>query len=175
MKHAARNWPPRSNESMPTHAEKRYLAHSREELFSLVADIESYPEFLPWCVAARIRERDGDIVVADLVIGFRMFRERFTSRVTLSEPDGIGVEYTHGPLRYLNNHWKFVPDGEGCVVDFFVDFEFRSKVLQKLIGVVFNEALSRMVNAFEERADELYGRKSRTAGDAPANAEPDHA
>ena len=156
---------------MPTHAEKRYLAHSSEELFSLVADIESYPEFLPWCVAARIREREGNIVVADLVIGFRMFRERFTSRVTLSEPNAIDVAYTHGPLRYLNNHWKFVPQGDGCIVDFFVDFEFRSRVLQKLIGAVFNEALSRMVNAFEERADELYGRSS----DAPASAAPDHA
>ena len=161
---------------MPTHAEKRHLAHSREELFSLVADIESYPEFLPWCVAARIRERTDDVVVADLVIGFRIFRERFTSRITLQEPDSIDVEYTHGPLRYLNNHWKFVAEGDGCVVDFFVDFEFRSRVLQKLIGVVFNEALSRMVNAFEQRANDLYGRRPHEAeNNAPANAEPDHA
>ena len=161
---------------MPTHSEKRYLAHPPEQLFGLVADIESYPEFLPWCVAARIREREDNVVTADLVIGFRMFRERFTSRVTLDEPTGIDVEYTHGPLRYLKNHWKFVPNGDGCVVDFFVDFEFRSRVLRALIGVVFHEALSRMVNAFEQRADALYGRPSlRARRAAPSDAEPDHA
>ncbi len=160
---------------MPTHAEKRYLDHSPHDLFALVADIEAYPEFLPWCAAARIRERRENVIVADLVIGFHMFRERFTSRVTLDEPNGIDVEYTRGSLRHLNNHWKFIPQGEGCVVDFYVDFEFRSRVLQKLIGVVFNEALSRMVRAFEDRADALHGRRRDTSGTAPIDAEPDHA
>ena len=161
---------------MPSHTEQRYLAHAPEQLFGLVADIESYPEFLPWCVAARIREREAQVVTADLVIGFRMFRERFTSRVTLNETESIDVEYTHGPLRYLNNHWKFVPEGDGCIVHFSVDFEFRSRILQRLIGVVFNEALTRMVNAFEERANALYGQQSRSAdGPAHSNAEADHA
>ena len=150
---------------MPTHTEQRYLTHTPEQLFGLVADIESYPEFLPWCIAARIREREANVVTADLVIGFRVFRERFTSRVTLNEIESIDVEYTHGPLRYLKNHWQFIPQGDGCVVDFFVDFEFRSRILQRLIGVVFNEALSRMVNAFEERADTLYGHRSQLSGD----------
>jgi len=160
---------------MPTHAEQRYLDHSPQNLFALVADIESYPEFLPWCVASRIRERRENVTVADLVIGFHMFREQFTSRVTLYEPYKIDVEYTHGPLRYLNNHWKFIAEGDGCIVDFYVDFEFRSRMLQKLIGVVFNEALSRMVRAFEERANALYGTSRKATDTAPVGAEPDHA
>ena len=145
---------------MPTHAEERVLPFRPEQLFALVADIERYPEFLPWCVGARIRERGPDLVVADLVIGFRMFRERFTSRVALNRPSRIDVAYTEGPFRYLNNHWVFEPTDGGCRIDFFVDFEFRSRVLQKLIGVLFNEAVRRMVAAFEGRARQLYGRPS---------------
>jgi coenzyme Q-binding protein COQ10 len=145
---------------MPTHAEKRDLPYRPEQLFDLVADIERYPEFLPWCVAARIRSREGDIIVADLVIGFKMIRERFTSIV---KPDRAGhridVSYAEGPFRYLNNHWKFLPEGESRTrVDFFVDFEFRSILLQKVIGALFNEAVRRMVAAFEHRAQQLYGK-----------------
>jgi coenzyme Q-binding protein COQ10 len=144
---------------MPTHAEKRHLPHRPEQLFDLVADIERYPEFLPWCVGVRIRSRSETEIVADLMIGFRLIRERFTSRVTLDrERRRIDVAYTEGPFRYLNNHWIFEPDGKGgTLLDFYVDFEFRSIVLQKLIGVVFNEAVRRMVGAFETRAKELYG------------------
>jgi len=142
---------------MPTHAERRFLPYSQEQLFALVADVERYPEFLPWCVAARIRSRDENVLTADLVIGFKMVRERFTSRVTLGRPDRIDVEYTEGPLRYLNNHWGFEPKEGGCVIDFFVDFEFKSMILQKLIGALFNEATRRMVGAFETRAHALYG------------------
>src|SRR3989440_10714494 len=123
----------------------------------LVADIEPYPEFLPWCVGPRIRERRPDLIVADLIIGFRMSRERFTSRVTLDKPRRIDVAYSEGPFRYLNNHWIFEPVEGGSRIDFFVDFEFRSRVLQKLIGVLFNEAVRRMVHAFETRARALYG------------------
>jgi len=148
---------------MPTHAEQRVLPYTQEQLFDLVADVERYPEFLPWCLGARIRERQPNLIVADLLIGFRMVRERFTSRVTLNRPSRIDVAYTDGPFRYLNNHWVFEPaasptGGEGgCRIDFFVDFEFRSRVLQKLIGVLFNEAVRRMVAAFEGRARQLYG------------------
>jgi coenzyme Q-binding protein COQ10 len=148
---------------MPTHAEQRVLPYTQDQLFDLVADIERYPEFLPWCVGARIRKRlpDGSIE-ADLVIGFKMFRERFTSIV---KPDRtnhhIDVSYAEGPFRYLNNHWKFVAEGEKRTrVDFFVDFEFRSVLLQKVIGVLFNEAVRRMVAAFEHRAEQLYGRST---------------
>lgn len=142
---------------MPTHAERRRLPYRADQMFALVADIERYPQFLPWCVGARIRRREGDVVYADLVIGFRMIRERFTSKVVLSAPGRIDVEYAEGPFRYLRNHWVFTPAGDGCEVDFFVDFEFRNVVLQKLIGVVFTEAVRRMVAAFETRARQLYG------------------
>src|SRR5690606_27613604 len=142
---------------MPTHAERRFLPYTPEQLFALVADVERYPEFLPWCVASRVRSRQGNVVVADLMIGFKMVRERFTSRVTLSPPDRIDVAYTEGPLRHLNNHWIFEEAPGGCVIDFFVDFEFKSVILQRLIGALFNEAVRRMVGAFESRAHALYG------------------
>lgn len=151
---------------MPTHAEKRRLPHTARQMYELVADVARYPEFLPWCSAARIRDRrqvgEDEIIEADLVISFKVFRERFGSRVTLhSAACRIDVEYLDGPFKYLNNHWKFtdLPDG-GCEVDFFVDFEFRSRTLQAVIGVVFNEAVRRMVRAFEDRADALYGGRS---------------
>ncbi|HTZ77752.1 MAG TPA: type II toxin-antitoxin system RatA family toxin [Stellaceae bacterium] len=143
---------------MPTHAEQRRLPYSAKQLFDLVADVERYPEFLPWCVGARIRERTEKLLVADLLIGFRMVRERFTSRVVLSPPDRIDVAYSEGPFRYLTNHWVFIPQPDGgCLIDFFVDFEFRSRFLQKIIEVLFNEAVKRMVSAFETRARQLYG------------------
>lgn len=143
---------------MPTHAEVRVLHHPPEQLFDLVADVERYPEFLPWCVDARIRRREGDVIVADLVIGYRVFRERFTSTVALDRPRRIDVTYSDGPFRYLNNHWIFAPEGpDSCVIDFFVDFEFRSRVLQAVVGRVFGEAVKVMVHAFERRADELFG------------------
>ena len=149
---------------MPTHAEKRILPYTPHQLYSLVADIESYPEFLPWCMAARVRERRKNLIVADLIIGFRMIRERFTSRVTLDpEERRIDVAYAEGPFKYLNNHWVFEDHPDGCLIDFYVDFEFRSKLLQKMIGVLFNEAVRRMVAAFEGRARQLYGKPEAAA------------
>ncbi len=143
---------------MPTHAERRRLPYAADKLFELVADIERYPEFLPWCKAARIKRREGDVLYADLVIGWRMIRERFTSRVALARPNRIDVSYHEGPFKYLNNHWLFEPQADGgTVIDFYVDFEFRSRMLQKVIGVLFNEAVRRMVQAFETRARTLYG------------------
>ncbi len=144
---------------MPTHAEKKRLPYTPAEMFDLVADIEKYPEFLPWCVGTRIRSREGSLVVADMIIGYKMFRESFTSRVTLSKPDRIDVEYSDGPFRYLHNHWIFEPDGKGTCIDFFVDFEFKSRILQAMIGVVSGEAVRIMVNAFERRAETVYGKR----------------
>ena len=143
---------------MPTHAEQRLLPYSPEEIFDVVADVDRYAEFLPWCRASRVTRRDGDTIYADLVIGVRMMRERFSSKVTLSRPDAIDVEYLKGPMRYLNNHWRFFarPDGT-CLVDFYVDFEFRSALMHRLIGALFNEAVRRMVAAFEARARQIYG------------------
>ncbi|ACI97573.1 MULTISPECIES: type II toxin-antitoxin system RatA family toxin [Rhodospirillales] len=143
---------------MPRHTEQKVFPYSPDQLFALVSDVERYPEFLPWAVAARIRRRDGNVFWADLVIGFKMVRERYTSRVVLS-PDKrrIDVEYAEGPFEHLENHWVFHPHPDGCVVDFYVDFEFRNKVLQKIIGALFHEAVRRMVAAFETRAHQLYG------------------
>ncbi len=149
---------------MPTHAEKRLVPWTPEQMFDLVAAVEHYPEFLPWCTAARIRSRTPTLLVADLAIGFKMFRERFTSRVTLERPHRLHVAYVNGPFKHLNNHWVFASappstrlPGGGTEIDFYVDFEFNSKLLQSLIGVLFNEAVRRMVAAFEGRARAQYG------------------
>ena len=142
------------------------MPYSAPEMYALIADVAAYPQFLPWCSGARIRARkpqpDGsEILEADLVISFKLFRERFGSRVTLRPAERrIDVAYLDGPFRYLNNHWRFDPvDETHCDVDFFVDFEFRSKTLQAIIGVVFNEAMRRIVRAFEDRAATLYGKR----------------
>jgi coenzyme Q-binding protein COQ10 len=153
---------------MPTHSEQRTLPYTAEQLFALVADVERYPEFLPWCLDARIYERRPDRITAELAIGFRLLRERFISRVVLDPPHRIDVTYEEGPFEYLNSHWIFTPIAGGCRVDFFVDFEFRSRLLQKVMGVVFAEAVRRMVGAFERRARTLCGAPSRRrAGKAP--------
>nr|WP_256447504.1 type II toxin-antitoxin system RatA family toxin [Paracoccus sp. C2R09] len=153
---------------VPHTEDSRNLPYTAQQMFDLVADIESYPEFLPWNSAARIRSRnerpDGATeIAADLVISFKVFRERFGSRVVLwpRNQDGqlkIDTEYLDGPFKYMRSGWVFTdrPDG-GCHVDFFVDFEFKNMILQRLIGVVFGEAMSRIVRAFEERAKKLYG------------------
>ncbi|MCV2447511.1 type II toxin-antitoxin system RatA family toxin [Paracoccus sp. DMF] len=149
---------------MPQHSDSRILPYTADQMYALVADIERYPEFLPWNSAARIRARrpgegGSEVIEADLVISFKVFRERFGSRVTLW-PAGrrIDTEYLDGPFKYLRSGWSFadLPEG-GCKVEFFVDFEFRNAILGKVIGVVFGEAMSRIVRAFEDRARALYG------------------
>ncbi len=145
---------------MPTHAEKKVLPYAPEQLFDLVADVRRYPEFLPWCVGARVISRTDNELIADLTIGFKMFRETFRSQVTLERPHHVHVQYLTGPFRYLNNHWRFHPVEKGTEVDFFVDFEFKSRLLQAVIGTVFNEAVRLMVRAFERRAYALYRRGS---------------
>ena len=144
---------------MTVHAEKRVIPHRPEELYALVADVRRYPEFLPWCMAARIREESEVALAADLIIGFQMFRERFTSYVDLDQQNlEIDVKYAGGPFRYLTNNWRFLPHPDGCEIDFYVDFEFNSRLLQSVIETLFTEAVKRMVKAFEDRADVLYGR-----------------
>ncbi len=143
---------------MPTHAEMRLLPYEPGQLFDLVADVERYAEFLPWCLASRVTRRDGNQIYADLVIGYKVVRESFTSRVTLNEAKcRIDVAYTRGPFKHLNNHWIFNTHPEGCLIDFYVDFEFRSRLLKRAFAPIFNEAVRRMVSAFEARAEELYG------------------
>lgn len=147
---------------MPQHKEKRVLPYKATQMYDLVADVARYPEFLPWTSAARIRSTetfaDHEVMVADLVISFKVFRERFGSRVTLwPEPLKIDTEYIDGPFQHLISQWNFKDHPDGCEVSFEVDFEFRNVILRKLIGVVFNEAMTRVVRAFERRAAELYG------------------
>ena len=144
---------------MPTHAEKKDLPYTPEQMFALVADVDSYPEFLPWCRSARITKNEGDVFYADLVIGYKMVREKFTSKVVLESPDAIRVEYLKGPLKHLSNKWIFIPRGTGCTIDFYVDFEFRNPFFQNLMGIFFNEIVRRMVSAFEQRAKDLYSSK----------------
>ena len=154
---------------MTTHAEKRLINHTPEQMFDLVADIEKYPEFLPWCIATRIRKRDTengfDMVISDMVIGYKLFREKFTSKVLLQSPNRIDVAYFDGPFSHLKNHWIFEPvysekdSKDACMVDFYIDFKFKSGIFQSTIGAVFNKAVNRMIIAFENRANELYGIK----------------
>ncbi len=147
---------------MPTHSETRHLPYTAQQMYDLVGDVAKYPEFLPWCAAARIRRTyqagEGQVMEADLVISFKVFRERFGSRVTLFDAQKkIDTEYLDGPFKYMRSDWQFEDAEGGCNVSFHVDFEFKNAVLQGIIGVVFNEAMHRIVRAFEQRAADLYG------------------
>ena len=144
---------------MPKHSETRALPYTPDQMFDLVADVGRYQEFLPWVIGTRVRSREETGIVADLIVGFRALRETFSSRVLLDRPgDHIRVEYLEGPLKYLRNDWRFRDDGKGgCLVDFFVEFEFRSRVFEAIAGTIFGEAVRKMVGAFETRAAALYG------------------
>jgi coenzyme Q-binding protein COQ10 len=143
---------------MPRHSEQRNLPYTPEQLFDLVADVKSYSEFLPWVAAVRVRSNSETDMIADLVVGFRALKETFTSRVRKRRPLEIVIDYIEGPLKYLHNSWKFEPDGQGgTVVDFCVDFAFKSRIFESLAGQMFDRALRRMIGAFEERAHALYG------------------
>ncbi len=143
---------------MPAHFEKRLLPYTPEQLFALVADIESYPEFLPWCAAARVLTRQGDIWTADLVIHFKALYEKYTSRVVLHPYNAITVDAINGPFHHFHNAWRFLPapDGVGTLLEFEIDFSFRSTLLNALIGMLFERALVKMIAAFETRAQMLY-------------------
>jgi coenzyme Q-binding protein COQ10 len=148
---------------MPKHHEIKSLPYTATQMYNLVADVASYPQFLPWNSAARITSRKpiegGEVMEADLVISFKVFRERFASRVMLFPGEKrIETEYLDGPFRHMKSTWGFKDrDTGGCDVEFFVDFEFRNAILQGIIGMVFNDAMQRIVRAFERRAAVLYG------------------
>ena len=142
---------------MPRHTEKRFLPYTPEQLFDLVADVGRYQEFLPWVAATRIREDNETEMVADLVVGFRALKETFTSRVKKIRPHQIEIDYIEGPLKHLNNQWKFRAVPGGSEVDFCVDFAFRNRLFEAIAGQMFDRALRRMIGAFEERAAVLYG------------------
>ena len=152
---------------MPRHSETRNLPYSPEQLFELVADVGRYDEFLPWVSAVRVRSESDEELVADLIVGFKAFKERFTSRVKKERPDKITVDYVEGPLKFLHNEWTFEPDGEGGTkLGFCVDFAFKNRIFETVAGQMFDRALRRMTDAFITRADELYGNKSDSASNA---------
>ena len=143
---------------MPSHHERRPMPWTPAQLCELVADVEKYPQFIPWCVASRVTRRDGDTFWAELVIGFKMIRESYVSRVKVTHPHRIDIDYERGPFKSLTNIWIFEDDGKGgTVVDFQLDFEFRSRLLAGVMSAFFQEAVRLMVGAFEKRARELYG------------------
>ena len=149
---------------MPGIREKKVLPYSAEQMFDLVADVKSYPEFLPWVIATRIRSDDETEMVADMVVGFKAIREKFTSRVEKVRPERIAVHYVDGPLRDLDNRWEFTPRADGgCEIDFCVDFTFKNRVFEALAGQYFDRAFRKMMGAFEARADELYGSSNSSA------------
>ncbi|MFA4994976.1 MAG: type II toxin-antitoxin system RatA family toxin [Bdellovibrionales bacterium] len=143
---------------MPQHSETRVLPYAIEQMFDLVADVERYPEFLPWCKEVRIIGRGKDGLVADMVVGTKLFSDKFTSQVVLDRPTAITVNYRSGPLSHLSTKWAFKAiDPKTCEVFFDVDFDFRSPLLHAAMTVFFDKALKKMVEAFEGRAKELYG------------------
>jgi coenzyme Q-binding protein COQ10 len=149
--------------SLTRHTERRVVGYSPIQLFELVADVPRYPEFLPWCHAARIRRREGPTTeVAELAIGFGPFHEKFASRVVLQPDlaDGPRIDTTgiEGPFRRLASRWTFYPHPDGCLIDFELEFDFRSILLQQTVRLLFAEAVKRMVSAFEARAKQLYGK-----------------
>jgi len=147
---------------MPTHSETRTLPYSADQMYELVADVGKYPDFIPWISAARVRsvapEGDHEVMHADLVVGFKMFRERFLSKVTLWDRDRrIDTEYVDGPFKHMISTWQFRDTDQGCEVAFEVDFEFKNRLLQGAAGMFFHEAMQRIVRAFETRAKALHG------------------
>ena len=145
---------------MPTHSETRILPYSAEQLFDLVMDIEKYPAFLPWCIGARINSKSKNDLEADVLIGYKMFREKFSSRVHFTKPKEIEVEYLKGPMRHLHNKWVLKDLKENqCQVDFYVDFSLKTKLFESLVDQFFHKALVKMINAFEGRAMDVYEAK----------------
>ena len=152
---------------MPRHTETKHLPYTPQQMFELVADVANYDKFLPWVSAVRVRSNSDTEMVADLIVGFNAFKERFTSRVTKQRPGRILVDYIEGPLKFLKNEWRFEEASDGGTdVHFSVDFAFRSRLFESLAGAMFDRALRRMTSAFEERAAVLYGSSSSSAQSA---------
>ena len=156
---------------MPSFRTTRRVKHSPADMFELVADVEKYPQFVPLCSDLRVRSRANDaegrtVLVAAMTVSFKLIRETFASRVTLDrEKLEILVEYLDGPFSHMQNKWAFKPaEGEGCMVEFFIDYAFRSRTLSMLMGAMFEAAFRRFAEAFEKRADSVYGGSLRLAG-----------
>jgi len=152
---------------MPQFSSKRRVRHAAAEMFDLVADVERYPEFVPLCRDLKVKSRTAkgegvEVLVADMTVAYKLIRETFKSRVTLDKPNlQILVEYLDGPFSRMQNRWSFRPvDEQACEVEFFIDYEFRSRVLAALMGAMFDAAFRRFAAAFEKRADEIYRNKA---------------
>lgn len=143
---------------MGTRLHTHFLPYSPDQLYDLVVDIEKYPEFLPWCAAVRVLSRSEKEILADLSVGYKIFRENFRSRVHLIPKTRIDAEYVTGPFHHLNNQWVFkeVP-GLGTNINFYIDFEFRNSFFQSAVQIVFEGAFNQMLTSFEKRAHQLYG------------------
>ncbi|SFV39002.1 type II toxin-antitoxin system RatA family toxin [Hyphomicrobium facile] len=153
---------------MPSFSTQRHVRFSAEQMFALVADIEKYPDFLPLCTGLTVLSRQqtaaGEELTARMSIGYKSIAESFTTRVVIDRSDRhIDVSYLDGPFRHLENRWKFLDDPSGSMVDFFIDYEFRSKLLGALMGAMFDQAFRRFTHAFEERASQVYGAAPKTA------------
>lgn len=141
---------------MPRHQESRTLPYSAEQVFDMVADIEKYPEFLPWVIALRVKSDSETEAVADMIVGFKGLRETFSCRVSKDRPRQVKVSYIDGPMKHLDNEWNFEDVDGGCRVDFMVDFAFKNRMFEMLAGQFFDKAFRKMTTAFETRAAELY-------------------
>src|SRR5215207_456455 len=154
---------------MPSFCTTRRVPHAAMQMFDLVADVEKYPEFLPLCEDLRVRRRtqsgEGvETLVAEMSVGYKAIRETFTTRVALDRTQlRILAEYVDGPFSYLENRWTFRPGGTGCAIEFFIDYEFKSRMLGLLMGAMFDRAFRKFTEAFEERANAIYGRPSRAS------------
>ena len=154
---------------MPSFRSARVVRHSPEQMFDLVADCDKYPEFLPFCVSMKTRPRGQDaggnpIVLAEMEVGYKAIRQRFVTRNTLDRAKGkITVEYVEGPFSRLRNIWSFVPEGQGCKVEFYIEYEFSSRLFAALMGSMFDTIFRTFASAFEARADKIYGK-----GELPA-------
>ncbi len=144
---------------MPSHNEHAVLPYSPEQLFDVVADVAAYPSFIPWCSGARVESASPTLIVAELAIGFGPLSESFTSHVDLVRPTEVVVRAIAGPLEHLTNRWRFAPSGSATRVDFSIDFQFKSHVLDHVANSMFHEAATRMVGAFERRAHAVYRHK----------------
>ena len=144
---------------MPTHNENRVLPFSAEQMYALVLDVANYPEFLPWCVATRVKSKDASDngqMVADMAVGFKLVKERYSSRISFEAPDHIHVTDIGGPFKHLETDWRFRSHADGCEVDFNIDFAFSSTLLESVMGGLFTDAAHKMMQAFVTRAEAVY-------------------
>ncbi len=147
------------------HRERRLVPYPADLMYRVVAEVEHYPEFLPWVVGLRVKSRTEHEVIAEMMVGYKGFRERYTSRVTLDpEHRRIDVEQTEGPFHHLANHWRFTPTEKGCEVDFAIDFAFKSRILGAVAGAAFEKALMKMTEAFEARARKITDEEGAGCG-----------